>query len=210
VTQNVFSGVAGVIASAAAAVSAVFALFNSVLSEMVPPIPDAQNTVGFVSIGTTIVLLALTLLIRKRLTRVQAVTIAATSAVLFALALLVFFQFTNIGRTYIYRYPPSSTPHADQQRHIRGDLHERGRERVGDMTIAEAVFRFGGPDNVDALGLLWTEDARGHAIDLLQRWYIALILLITAAIFWCGIAVVRQHQAQRPRSRTPKRDEAGA
>ena len=78
------------------------------------------------------------------------------------------------------------------------------------MTIAEAVFRFGGPDNVDALGLLWTEDARGHAIDLLQRWYIALILLITAAIFGCGIAVVRQHQAQRPRSRTPKRDEAGA
>jgi len=28
--------------------------------------------------------------------------------------------------------------------------------------------------------------------------------------FGCGIAVVRQHQAQRPRSRTPKRDEAGA
>ena len=140
------------------------------------------------------VLLAAALLIRKRLTVVETRTLAIASVVLFAIALAVYLPFRDFTRTYIYRFPPASATHEGQTRHIRGDLHERGVERVKDMTIAQAVYELGGPDQVNAMGSLWHEQSRSAVIGRMERYYIALIMLLTVAIFVAGLTVWRQQQ----------------
>jgi hypothetical protein len=192
--KGMFSGLIGILTSAVAAVALVFGMFNSLLAEIVPPFEDSQQTVGFVSFGTVIVLLAATLLIRKRLTVVETRTLAIASVVLFAIALAVYFPFRDFTRTYIYRFPPASAAHEGQTRHIRGDLHERGVERVKDMTIAQAVYELGGPDQVNAMGSLWHEQSRSAVIGRMERYYVALIMLLTVAIFVAGLTVWRQQR----------------
>jgi hypothetical protein len=193
-----FSNLVGIVLAAASAVAAVFGLFNSVLAELVPPFDDNQQTVGVVSIGTVAVLLILTILIRKRMTALQARSIAMASALCLLAALAVYFPFRDATRTYTYRHPPASASHDDQTRHIRGELHEQGRRRVKDMTVAHAVYQLGGPDIVNAMGILWTEESRLQVISRFERYYIAFTMLLTAAIFIAGIAVWRMQQAERP------------
>ncbi len=192
--KDFFAGPMGIVTSAVAAVGVVFGLFNSLLTELVPPIDNSQQTVGFASLGTVIVLLVLSLLIRRKLTAVQTRTLAVFTCLLFLLAVLVYFPYRDFSRTYIYRYPPSSQAHSGQTLHIRGELHEKGRERVKGMALAEAVNQLGGPDDVNAMGILWTEDSRLKVISTLERYYVALIMLLTTALFSAALAVWRLQQ----------------
>lgn len=189
-----FAGLRGVLSSAVSAVALVFGLFNSFLKDLVPPFEDNQQTVGFVTFGTVIVLLALALFIRKRLIGVQTKTVAATSLGIFVIALAVYFPFRDLTRTYIYRFPPASTPHSGQTRHIRGDLHEKGLGRVKNMTVAQAVYQLGGPDQVNSMGALWYEQSRLQIVGKMERYYTVLIMLLTTAVFAGGLAVWRQQQ----------------
>jgi hypothetical protein len=192
-----YSTLVGIVLAAASAVAAVFGLFNSVLAELVPPFDDNQQTVGVVSIGTVVVLLILTIVVQKRMTALQARTIAMASALCLIGALGVYFPFRDATRTYTYRHPPAAVPHAGQTRHVRGELHEQGRRRVKDMTVAHAVYQLGGPDIVNAMGILWTEESQLQVIGRLERYYIAFTMLLTAAIFVAGVAVWRKQQADR-------------
>jgi hypothetical protein len=189
--KGMYGGLAAIILSAAAAVGVVFGLFSSVLAELVPPYEDSNVTVEVVSFVTVIILLVLTLIVRKRLGRVQTWVLAATSALLVAAALAVFFPFREFTRTYVYRFPPASIAHDGQTRHIRGELHERGVERVRDMTVAQAVYELGGPDVVNAMGSLWLEQSRLAVIAKMEREYVALIVLLTTSLFVAGLAVAR-------------------
>lgn len=191
---KLFDGLIGVLMSAAAAVAAVFGLFNSLLVNLVPPFDDNQQVVGMVSFGTVVVLLALTLGIRKRLTVASVRNIAVVSVVAFLAALFVFFSLRHLTLEYIYRYPPASISSANQSRHLRGDLHAKGRERVKDLTVAQAVYQLGGPDEVNARGLLWYENSRLAIAEKMEWLYAALTILLTSAIFVAGIAVWRKQQ----------------
>ena len=196
-TSGMFEGLVGIVLAAAAAVAAVFGLFNSVLADLVPPFEDSQQTVGFVSVGTVAVLLILTVFIQKRLTTVQTRTVAIVSVLFLLGSLAVYFPFRDFTRTYIYRHPPASMANAGQTKHIRGDLHEQGRRRVRELTIAEAVYQLGGPDTVNSLGSLWSEASRLKVIGTMERYYVALIMLLTTTIFMAGLTLWRKQQAER-------------
>jgi hypothetical protein len=198
-SNGMFAGLVGIVLAAASAVAAVFGLFNSVLADLVPPFEDSQQTVGFVSVGTVAVLLILTVLIQKRLTTVQTRTVAIASVLFLLASLAVYFPFRDLTRAYTYRHPPASIANAGQTRHIRGDLHEQGRRRVKEMTIAEAVYQLGGPDTVNSLGTLWSEASRLKVISTMERYYVALIMLLTTTIFMAGLTVWRKQQAERTR-----------
>jgi TIR domain len=205
-----FAGLIGIIAAAAAAVAAVFGLFNSVLAELVPPFEDSQQTVGFVSMGTVAVLLILTIVIQKRLTTVQTRTVAIASVLLLLASVAVYFPFRDLTRTYTYRHPPASIANLQQTHHIRGDLHERGKLRVRDLTIAEAVYQLGGPDTVNSLGTLWSEESRLKVIGTMERYYVALIMLLTTTIFMAGLTVWRRQQAEKTRRPARSKEDADA
>ena len=189
---KIYDGLLAVIGSAVAAVGIVFGLFNSLLSELVPPIDDGQQTVGIASFGTAVLLLALTLVMRKRISVASARAIATAAALLFLAALLLYFMFSDLTRTYVYRYPPASTSSPSQTRHIRGDIHSAGLALVKNATVAQAVYQLGGPDVVNSSGVLWREDSRISISGKLQRLYVALTMLLTGAIFVAGLAVWRK------------------
>src|SRR5262249_60882677 len=132
-------------------------LYCSAPRSLPPPPEDSQRTVGFVSAGGVGVLLIPPIFIKRRLTAVQTRTMGIVSVLLLLGSLAVYFPSRDLTRTYVYRHPPASMANAGQTRHIRGDLHEQGRRRVKEMTIAEAVDQLGGPDTVNALGILWSE-----------------------------------------------------
>ena len=189
---KLYDGFIAVLASAAAAVAAVFGLFSSLLSELVPPIDDSHLSVGIASFGTAILLLALTLAVQKRISLASARTIATASALLFVAALVLYFWFSDVTRTYVYRYPPASIASPSQTKHIRGEIHQAGLLLVRDATVAQAVYRLGGPDVVNSTGVLWREESRLSMMGKLQRMYVTLTMLLTTAIFVAGIAVWRK------------------
>jgi hypothetical protein len=195
-SHGVYSGLVAVVLAASSAVAAVFGLFNSVLADLVPPFDDSRQTVGIVSIGTVAVLLILTIVIQKRMTTLQTRTIAAATALCLVGALALYFPFRDETRTYIYRHPPASLADANQTRHIRGELHEQGRRRVKNVTVAQAVYQLGGPDIVNAMGILWTEESRLQVIGRLERYYVIFTMLLTAAIFMAAMAVWRKQQGR--------------
>jgi hypothetical protein len=187
-----FDGPMAIILSAVASAVTVYGLFGAVLTDLIPPFEDSQQTVQVATFGTTLVLLVLCLLIRKRLTRLGGRAAAVASLALFLCALVIFFNFRELTRTYVYRYPPSDIAQAQQTRHIRGELNERGQQFVRSKSISQAVFELGGPDQVRSMGTLWQEDSRLAVISKMERTYVALVVLLTTALFVAGIAVWRQ------------------
>ncbi|MBJ2158719.1 hypothetical protein [Variovorax sp. IB41] len=204
-----FDSLVAIVASAAASVVATLALFNSFLSELVPPIEGAQLSIGMVSFGTTIVLLALSLLIRKRLSSANQRWLAVLALVLLAAAFWAFFTYRDVVRTYVYAYP-AERPASEQTRHIRGELHEMGAKRSKGMRIAEAVKMFGGPQLVESRELLWEESAQHAMTGRLERWYMFLSMLLTTALYVVAITVwralpgkPRAAPAKKPAAATP-------
>ena len=192
-----FAPLAGIIASAASAVSLTLLLFNGFLKDLVPPIDGAQVTIGMVSFATTIALLALSLLIRKRLGVARQQWLALGSLVLLVAALVSFFSYRDMVRTYVIAYPPDS-PATQQTRFIRGELHAQGLKRAQGKSIVQAVQAFGGPQLVVRHELLWTEDAQRVVTNRLERWYTFLAMLLTLALFVVAITVWRALPAARP------------
>jgi len=187
-----FDGLVTLIVSAAAAVGTVFGLFNSVLSELVPPTDDNQQLVGIVGVSTTVILLVLVLLIRRQLRTISAFSIGAVALVALVLAITVFIDFRQLSSSFVYRYPPASLATPKQTRHIRGEIHAAGAALIGSGTVANAVYRYGGPDLVNSMGVLWTEQSRQGVISKLELRYIVLTIFMAGAVFVAGVALWRQ------------------
>jgi hypothetical protein len=185
-----FESLVAIVASAAAAVGATLALFHSFLEGLVPPIEGAQLSIGMVSFGTTVVLLALSLLIRNRLSSARQRWLAVLALALLAAAFWAFFTYRDVVRTYVFAYP-AELPASQQTRYIRGELHAMGEKRSQGMSIAEAVKMFGGPQLVVSRELLWEESAQQAMTGRLERWYMFLSMLLTTALFVVAIAVWR-------------------
>lgn len=202
-----FESLVAIVLSAAAAVTATLALFHSFLEDLVPPIEGAQLSIGMVSFGTMVVLLALSLLIRKRLSSARQRWLAAIALAMLAVAFWAFFAYRDVVRAYVFAYP-AEAPANQQQRYIRGELHEQGRTRSEGKSIAEAVKIFGGPQLVIGREMLWKESAQQAVTGRLERWYMGLSMLLTTALFVVAIAVWRAlpHRAQAaPRTKTAPR-----
>jgi hypothetical protein len=189
--KGYYAGLIAIILSAAAASGTVFFLFDSFLESLVPPYGDSKQTVAFASFGTAIGLLILSLAIQKRLTAASTRMVCIICGVLLLLSIVLFGHFRDMSRTYVYRFPPSSLPLESQKLHIRGDLDEKGRDVVGNKTIAQAVYELGGPDFVNEKGLLWSEESRLARISRIEMEYIALAMLLTTALFTAALAVWR-------------------
>lgn len=185
-----YESLVALVASAAAAVGATLALFHSFLEELVPPIADAQQTIGMVSFGTMIVLLALSLLIRKRLSSARQQGLALLALVMLAVAFWSFFAYRDVVRTYVFAYPAEMPP-GQQTRYIRGELHTKGEERRQGHSIAETVARFGGPQLVIGHEMLWTEASQQVVTGRLERWYTLLSMLLTCALYVVAVALWR-------------------
>jgi hypothetical protein len=186
-----------ILGSAVVTVAIVFGLFNSILADLVPPFEDSQQTVGFVSVGTVVILLILTLALRNRLAALHVKPVAAISAGLFLAALFVYFPFREFVRANVYRYPPASIAHSNQTRHVRGEIHELGKQRMKNMTVAQAVYTLGGPDEVNGMGVLWFEESRLANINKMERYYVCLIFLFNLSLFSASLTVWRVQRAQR-------------
>lgn len=188
---NYYTKLAAVIGSAVAVVTAVFGLFNSVLKELLPSVEGAAQTVSFVSLGTVVVLLALTLIIRKRLSVTSQYLWAGIGLTCLVASALVYLPFGDLVRLRVYIYPPTTTPGVTQQPHVSGAYHELGRQRATGLDTATAVFKFGGPAMVNGRQTFWTAEARAEVIGNFVRYYMAITFLMTIALFVVAIAVWR-------------------
>ncbi|MEO8249030.1 MAG: hypothetical protein ABI589_06640 [Burkholderiales bacterium] len=203
-----FGTLAAIIGSAAFAVATTLALFNSFLEDLVPPIDGAQLAIGMVSFATTIVLLALSLLIRKRLSVARQQWLAVGALAMVGLAFIVFFLYRDMVRDFVFAYPPDA-PAAAQTQYIRGELHPEGQARKQGKSIAQAVREFGGPQLVMRHQMLWFEDSQREVIGRLERWYMLLAMLLTVALFVVAITVWRSLPSQAARTAVPSRKPEG-
>ena len=181
-----FARLGKLITAAAAVIGIVFGLFNSILSDMVPPVEDRQTVLGVVSLLCLIVLLAISLVMPRAATRKLQIAVglfALTAAVGVA---VIFLVHRNNVATYIYTYPPSELPGVNQVRLIAGDLHEMGKKRAEGQLLAYAVQRNGGPDVVNDNQLLWTQQSRLAAERKLILGYEMLVGAITTLLFALG------------------------
>jgi hypothetical protein len=199
-----FASLGTVITSAVAVVSATFGLFNSVLGDLMPQVEGATQTASFVSFGTVIVLLALSLLIRKRLRVAAQVTWAIAGMALLACAAFVYLGFSDLVRQRVYYFPPMSGSVNEQRPHVSGPYHDKGRVRAEGMDVATAVSAHGGPHIVNGNQLLWTQEARSAVVGTFVRYYMAIAFLMTTALYVAGIAVWRALAAERGSRRRDK------
>ncbi|CAN7783869.1 hypothetical protein LJR175_008355 [Variovorax sp. LjRoot175] len=171
-------------------------LFNAFLKGLAPPIGSADLPIGMVSFATTVVLLALSLLIRKRITALRQQRLAILSIVMLGLAFAAFFLYRDMVGTYVFEYPPDG-PLEERHKHVRGELHAMGLERVRGKSIAEAVRHYGGPEFVSGYEILWTEASQGTVERRLEAGYLGLSMLLTVALFVVAITVWRALPAER-------------
>ncbi len=143
-----------------------------------------------------IVLLALSLLIRKRIPVLRQQRLAMLSIAMLALAFAAFFVYRGMVETYVFEYPPDG-PSEARQKHVRGELHALGLERVRGKSIAEAVRHYGGPEVVRGHEMPWTEASQGKIEGRLEAGYMGLSMLLTVALFVVAIAVWRALPAER-------------
>ena len=194
-----FARLGKLITAAAAVIGIVFGLFNSILSDMVPPVDDRQTVLGVVSLLCLIVLLAISLVMPRAATRKLQIAVglfALTAAVGVA---VIFLIHRNNAATYIYAYPPSELPDVKQVRLIAGDRHEMGRKRADGQLLAYAVQRNGGPDVVNDNQLLWTQQSRLAAERKLILGYEMLVGAITTLLFALGGLALKRFR-QKPAS----------
>ncbi|HWL28824.1 MAG TPA: hypothetical protein VNQ97_07935 [Burkholderiaceae bacterium] len=181
------------IGAAAAAVMATMALFNSFLIDLVPPINRAQLLLGMVSIGATVVLLALSVLIGKRLTGIKRRRHAAASLGMLAITFIAFAAYSSYFQEYVLDYPKAS----GTEQIIHGELHEKGRSLAEGMTLSEAVRYYGGPGIVVPHEILWSEEATNKVITRLRAFYMLIAVLLTTSLYIVALVVVRLTAADR-------------
>lgn len=190
--DTMYAKLTAVITAAVGVVVMMFTLFNSVLRDLMPDVEGAAQTVNFVSFGTVIVLLALTLLIRKRLSKIGQYVWALAAITFLAVAVITYFSFGDLVRKHVYLYPPATgAPGLEQRPLVSGPYHERGREKAANMDVATAVSKFGGPAVVNGHQLLWTAESRSDVVGKFVRFYAAIAFLMATALFVAAIAVWR-------------------
>lgn len=199
-----YAQLSAVILSAVGVVTMTFSLFNSVLKDLMPQVEGAVQTVSFVSLGTVVVLLALMLLIRRRLGTSSQYAWAGVGLLLLIAAVFTYFSFGDTIRRYTYFYPPVATPSVPQKPHVYGPLHAAGKERVGNDGIAITVSRLGGPEMVNGHQLLWMSEARSEIVGTMVRYYAAVAFLMTTALLVVAIAVWRAFHGQHSDTRPPR------
>lgn len=183
--------------AAAGVVAVVFGLFNSILSDLVPPVEGHQTVLGIVSILSLVILLAVTLVIPGRSTRRLQIGIGLLALAAVVAVAVTFIVHRNNVATYVYTYPPSEFADHPQVRLIAGDLHEMGRKRAEGMLLAYAVRRNGGPDIVNDNQLLWTQQSRVKAARTLLAGYQILVGAITTLLFVLGTLVMNRFKPKK-------------
>ncbi|CAN5484794.1 hypothetical protein BH10PSE17_BH10PSE17_03550 [soil metagenome] len=180
-----YVGLVAILTSAAGAVVAVFALFNSVLQELVPPLRTPGITVSWVSMGSLVLLLALTVVLRQ-VKRNREFTVAAIVSVLFAVAsFAIYLPYASQLRSSVFQIPPPPAP--AWQRFIQGEIHAKGLERLNGRSVAQFVSQ--DPEGVINSELLWTRESQEAVTSDLELRYVGLVICMVCALFMASLSV---------------------
>jgi hypothetical protein len=206
--SSTFAELSAVLVSAAAVITTIFGLFNSVLKDLMPVVEGAAQAVNVVAFGTLVVLLALVLVIRARLTKTSQYLWAGVGVVCLVASMFVYLRFSDLVRDRVYFYPPATAPGIEQKPYVSAPYHDAGKKRADGMDVATAVSQYGGPVSVEGREVLWSEAAQSRVIGLFVRYYMALTFLMTTALFVVAIAVWRSlgntGGRRKPAADTPK------
>lgn len=193
-TAGYYGSLAILLASAVAAVAAVFLMFDSVLSELIPPIEGSRLGVQLASFLTVIVLLMVSLLIRKRLRQSTTIKLVAIGVALVVVTLGVFWYFqSEVGR-YVYQYPYKETKGVEPAKYVAGDWRANIAPKVQGRSVAQMVSVHGEPQDMD--GVLWDAESRELHTSRIRMLYILLAMVMTTTLFMVGVALwrVTQHE----------------
>ena len=170
------------LASAVAVVGAVFGLFNSVLSELAPPVSGmgALGVTGMASLLALVILLVLVLTLRQRLLAARRGWVVGVSAGLAVLGLAVFFVYYGELDAHVFRWPQGE---AQAPRYVRGEWSELGRLTLRDMSVSEAITQMGGLEMVRSQQLLWEEASAKRVEQRLLGLYWLMTCLFVSALF---------------------------
>lgn len=192
-TPNVpgyFGPMMKIVGSAVGSCTVVFALFKLFLQEVVPPYEGNHLSIGFASFISAILLLAVGLLMQKKVTAAAAQSIGKLCAGLALLALVLFIALQLTSRTFVYQFPPStSSSQLPPKHYVRGILTDRGSRIVGGQSLETVVAELNGPGKADAF--LWTDFSRRMTTTLLEGQYLLLVVTLNAALFTGALALSR-------------------
>lgn len=197
----------GLLTAAAGAVTLVFGLFNSVLSDLVPPIEsqNPQTAAGLASLLALAVLLGLALLMRSQARTAHRRATALGAALTIAAAGVWLAVYLNEFNDHVYSWTETGSA-VDEDgastslRHVRGDeTTELYRKLRQTNSVAGAVTQAGGLVLVQQQQLLWSERSQ-KAVETRLLWhYIAVTTLFSAGLFALALAVViGQRETAKP------------
>ena len=177
-----FTKMATLMASAAALVSAEFLLFGKFLTRLAPPVHDIDIKVGVACFCSLFALMLIGLLAKNQSAQRKR-TLIAISVVFFTVGIGLYFYYENQLGDFVYRYPTVVDRSNDSTRHIRGELHEVGRKRLGTQALPAVIADLGGVEFVTGQQLLWTETSQRSTELKLTALYLFLSVSIGAALF---------------------------
>lgn len=203
-----WNSLTGLLTAAAGAVTVVFGLFNSVLSDLVPPIenPNPQTAGGLASLLTLAVLLALALLMRRRPNTAYRRATVVGAGLAIAAACVWLAVYIGELNDHVYTWPETAQgvvqdESSKPQRHVRGDdITALGRELMQTLSVAGAVNQAGGLALVQQQQLLWSERSQKAAETRLLWHYMAVTTLFSGGLFALALALVfgQREMASRP------------
>ncbi len=181
-----FAGLGSLITSAAGAVVIVLGLFNSVFASLVPPLSMyRQATIGWLSLGSVVLLLALGLFFAVVRGKWLSISAAATSLAFLLLALNSYAPYVADLRTHVYQVPPP--PAEPQKQFVRGELHAEGIRRLGMSSVDS--YASAALNEVLNTEVLWTQKSLREVESRLETKYVFLVMWMLAAIFTSSVAL---------------------
>jgi hypothetical protein len=173
-----------------------FAMFGGFLEKVAPPEEaNASFALGLGSFMTLVVLLAISVLARRRFSaRRRSVWIAVAGVLaVVALAAGLLYQ-RQLGRLTFF-YPPQG---AEAERLVRGTRYTPSAQRLADQGVEPGrILASFGPENFSRV---WPQEAVEDAKTILTVNYLLLVLSLAGAVF-ALVEVYLAAQAAEPASR---------
>lgn len=188
---------AALIASAAGIVTLVFGLFGSAVFDLLPDAEgiNVRRTVWVTHFAALVILLALTLLIRKQIKVADQRFLAMVAAGLVLVSLCTVGYYNHLVNTYSYVYPEDEACHYGHPVRIRGEYSAQGLLRVR-RGLLDAISGSGGICEVLRTEMFWTDESRTSIINKLTLFYILQVILMTTALWVVAIAAWRSVQSR--------------
>ncbi|MBI1956125.1 MAG: hypothetical protein HYS38_06995 [Acidobacteria bacterium] len=185
-----FARIKKLLGSAISVVALLFAAFAGVLVDLAPPVTNVAAKVGLANLILLTLLLLIALYSKDRIGARYNNVAAALAGIFLVLGLSLWLWYINVEADYVFSYPPQQTSGTASRRHVRGELHDKGKELVGNSTVTAAVMDNGGLSFVTEQQLFWTEASQHNVEFKLTAMYLGFVSLFGASIFFLLVRLV--------------------